>query len=160
MRRAIELFQRAAEVNPDDYHGPLLAAPVYRGLGEEDKALEAERRGVELAERHLEDYPDNGCACFLALTALYNLGEREKAFDWTQRAISIDPDDPSTRYNVACFCAQIGELDKALDHLENSIKSRSWAENGPELDPLRAHPRFKAYLERLRDQAARGADAG
>jgi hypothetical protein len=25
--------------------------------------------------------------------------------------MAIDPDDPTTRYNVACFYAQIGELD-------------------------------------------------
>lgn len=44
-RRALELLERAAEVNPDDYQSPLIAAPIYRSLGQEDKALEAERRG-------------------------------------------------------------------------------------------------------------------
>jgi adenylate cyclase len=148
-RRALELFERAAEVNPDDYQSPLIAAPVYRSLGQEDKALEAERRGVALAERHLEDYPDNARAYFLATSALWNLGRKKEAVAWNERAIAIDPWDPVTRYNSACFYAQVGEIDKAFDFLENTVTSRSWAENDPDLEPLRADPRFKALMERL-----------
>jgi adenylate cyclase len=148
-RRALELFERAAEVNPDDYQAPLLAAPIYRSLGMEDRALEAERRGVTLAERHLEDYPDNARAYFLAASALSSLGLTEQAIEWAERAISIDPDDPSARYNVACFYAQIGDIEKALDYLESSVTSRSWLESDPELEPIRSHPRYKAYVDSL-----------
>ncbi len=148
-RRALELFERAAEVNPDDYQSPLIAAPIYRSLGHEDKAVAAERRGVALAERHLEDYPDNARAYILAAGALWSLGRKDDAYAWNDRAIAIDPEDPSTLYNIACFYAQVGEIDKAFDCLENSITSRSWAENDPELEPLRADPRFKALMERL-----------
>jgi adenylate cyclase len=59
MQQALELFEKASEVDPDDYQSPLLAAPIYRKLGNEQKAVEADRRGVALAERHLENYPDN-----------------------------------------------------------------------------------------------------
>lgn len=148
-RRALELFERAAEVNPDDYQSPLIAAPLYRSLGHEDKAVAAERRGIALAERHQEDYPDNARAYFLATSALWNLGRKEDACAWNDRAIAIDPEDPSTRYNIACFYAQVGEIDKAFYYLENSITSRTWAENDPELEPLRADPRFKALMDRL-----------
>jgi adenylate cyclase len=148
-RHALELFERAAEVNPDDYQSPLIAAPIYRSLGNEDKAVEAERRGVVLAERHLEDYPDNARAYFLATSALWSLGRKEDAYAWNERAIAIDPEDPATRYNIACFYAQVGEIDKAFEYLENPITSRTWAENDPDLEPLRADPRFKAFMEQL-----------
>ncbi|HUG99100.1 MAG TPA: tetratricopeptide repeat protein [Gammaproteobacteria bacterium] len=148
-QRALELFERAAEVNPDDYQTPLLAAPIYRSLGMEGKALENERRGVMLAERHVEDYPDNARAYFLAVSSLASLGRMEQALEWTERAIAIDPDDPQTRYNVACFYAQVGETEKALDYLENSVMSRSWLESDPELEPLRSHPRYLAIVASL-----------
>jgi hypothetical protein len=48
---------------------------VYRKLGYEAKAVEAERRGVALAEGHVQSYPDNARAYVLAIAALYNLGE-------------------------------------------------------------------------------------
>ncbi|MGH8495868.1 MAG: tetratricopeptide repeat protein [Gammaproteobacteria bacterium] len=151
MRRALELFEKAAEVNPEDYQGPLIAAPIYRSLGDEENARKADRRGVALAERHLEDYPDNARAYFLASAALLSLGERDKAFEWSERALAIDPDDPSARYNVACFYAQAGDINRALDYLETSLASRSWVENDPELEPLRKHPRYRAFIASLDD---------
>ena len=138
-------------MDPDDYQSPLIAAPVYRKLGYEAKALEAERRGVALAESHLQSYPDNARAYFLATAALDNLGEREKAFDWADRAIAIDPDDATTRYNVACFYAQVGDADKAFAFLQGSVTSRTWLDNDPELDPIRDDPRFHALLRTLKE---------
>ena len=46
----------------------------------------------------------------------------------------------------------LDEPEKALDCLENSISSRSWIENDPELDSLRDHPRYKAVIESLKAQ--------
>jgi adenylate cyclase len=147
--KALELFEKAMEMDPDDYQSPLIAAPVYRKIGDEQKATDAERRGCALAARHLESYPDNARAYFLATAALYNIGERDKAFEWAGKAIAIDPSDGNTRYNVACFYAQLGEADRAFEFLRGSIASRSWAENDPELDPIREDPRFRAFLATL-----------
>ena len=38
---------------------------------------------------------------------------------------------------------------RALDLLENSVISRTWIENDPDLDALRDHPRFAAILASL-----------
>lgn len=152
MQDALAYFDKAAQINPDDYQGPLIAASLYRGMGEVNKALEAEQRGVRLAERHLEDYPDTARAYYLATAALYNLGKKEKAFEWTDRAIAIDPHDPATMYNVACFYAQAGEADRAFECLENSVRSLAWLENDPELDPIRDDPRFRALLAKLKSK--------
>ncbi len=78
-----------------------------------------------------------------------NLGENELALKWAERAYQIAPDDVATRYNLACFYANIGDNEKALDFLENSITSRSWIENDPDLEPLHGHPRFQAVLDSL-----------
>lgn len=151
LEKALELFEKASEVDPDDFQSPLIAAPVYRKLGYEAKALEAERRGVALAESHLQSYPDNARAYFLATAALDNLGECEKAVDWADRAVAIDPDDATTRYNVACFYAQVGDTDKAFAFLQGSVTSRTWLDNDPELDPIRDDPRFHALLRTLKE---------
>ena len=74
------------------------------------------------------------------------IGQPDRALDWARRAIAIDPSDPATLYNVACFYAQAGRTEDALDCLENGVTSRSWLQNDPELDPIREQPRFKALL--------------
>ena len=81
--------------------------------------------------------------------ALTKLGENKLAKKWAERAYQIAPDDVATRYNLACFYAKIGDSEKALDFLENSISSRSWIKNDPDLESLHSHPRFQAVLDAL-----------
>jgi adenylate cyclase len=145
--RALEFFKQASTVSPEDYNVPLIAAPIYRSFGDLDRARELERRGVELAERHLEVNPDSARPYYLGSTALMEMGQMDKALDWVRRAIAIDPTDQATLYNVACFYAQAGRTDEALDCLEKAALSPTWLQNDTELNPIREHPRFKALLQ-------------
>jgi adenylate cyclase len=78
----------------------------------------------------------------------------ERAMEWGDRALAIAP-DPSVLYNLSCMYARIGELEKALDAVEESARlgggavSRAWLQQDSDMDPLRDHPRFQAVLERL-----------
>jgi adenylate cyclase len=148
LRRALEFFEHASAVSPEDYNVPLIAAPLVRSLGDAARSLELDRRGIELAERHLEANPDSARPYYLGAAALMMLGQPDKALDWARRAIAIDPEDPATLYNVACFYAQAGRIDDALECLEKGVTSKTWLENDPELDPIREHARFKALLAR------------
>jgi adenylate cyclase len=147
---AIEYFSKAMELNPDDYESPLLIVASYQKTGDAAKLRHYAQLGIERARKHLEDYPDNPRAYYLAPTAFLILDQPEEAHKWAEAALAIAPDDPSTRYNIACFFAMSGETGKALDLLENSIFSRAWIENDPELDSLRDQPRYKALIETLR----------
>jgi len=149
MSQAVELLQKAAEANPSDYQGPLLAAPIYKAMGNQEAFEKWAREGIARAERWLADYPTNHRAYYLGAGALLDLGERERAFEWAERALAIDPSDPTIRYNMGCFYAKAGEVDKAFDCLRDSITSRSWAENDPDLEKLRQDPRYQAFLDTL-----------
>jgi len=54
---------------------------------------------------------------------------------------------------AACVFAQLNEVDRALDSLEQSITTgmaqKEWIETDPDLDHLRSHARFRALLDRL-----------
>ena len=150
--RALKYFVKAMELDPDDYESPLLMISNHNKTGDQEGAKRVARIGVERAKRHLEDYPDNPRPYYLGAGGLVTLGERERALEWAEHALALAPEAASTRYNLACIYAMLGEPEKALDCLENSISSRSWIENDPELDPLRDHPRYKAIIESLKAQ--------
>jgi adenylate cyclase len=105
-------------------------------------------------EAHLELHPNEHRPYELGASALVRLGEPAKAKEWVEKATIIDPRNPSVWYNAACTYAQIDEVDKAIDALENAAGSGwadiRWAENDPDLDSLRGNDRFKAILEGLR----------
>jgi adenylate cyclase len=147
--RALHYYGLATELNPDDFESPLIALAGYDGTRGSEAAVAFARIGVERAERHLEDYPDNPRAYYLGIGGLVLLGDMERARVWADRALALAPNDPSTRYNLACFYAITGEEERALDLLENSIQSRSWIEMDPELDSLRLNPRYRAIVDSL-----------
>jgi len=147
--RAVGSFEKATEHDPDDFESPLLAISMYEAAGDGDSARRTAEIGVERAERILKDYPDNQRAYYLGANGLITMGQPDRGREWVEHALRLSPDDASTRYNVACFFSQCGEIERALDCLENSVISRTWIENDPDLDPLRDHPRFAVILASL-----------
>lgn len=149
MRAAAGSYSAATDCDPDDYESPLLGVSVYEDLGDRENALKLARIGVERAEKILEDYPDNQRAYYLGSSGHAVLGHMDKALEWTEHSLALKPKDPATRYNAACFYAKNDEIEKALDCLENSVTSRTWIENDPDLNALRDDPRYKALVESL-----------
>ena len=147
--RAMEYFNIATELNPDNYESPLIAIGSYQQVGDQEGMRKYARIGIERARRHLEDYPDNPRPYYLGTSAFLILDDPDSAKKWAEAALAIAPEDSTTRYNLACYYALIGEPDRSLDLLENSIQSRSWIKNDPELESLHDLPRFKALLESL-----------
>ena len=148
-RDAADSFATASQCDVDDYESPILGAAVYEGIGEVETAQQLARVGVERAERILEDYPDNQRAYYLGAGGYATLGDLVRAKEWAEYALALDPEDAMTRYNAACFYARIGEIDKALDCLENSAVSGTWIKNDADLDALRGHARYRTILDSL-----------
>jgi tetratricopeptide (TPR) repeat protein len=90
--------------------------------------------------------------------ALIELGERDKALDWTRRAESMDPDDPSVLYNVACDYAMLDMRDEGVRTLTRAIDNGfghwKWIEHDSTLDNLRAEAGFAALLARKPGETA------
>lgn len=155
--KAAELFEKANDVRPNDYQTPLLLSQIYLDLRQESKAIESARRGVAAAERCLELKPGEARALYLGCGALVTLGEADKARKWAGRALVLHPEDGPTLYNIACYFANEGLLEKALDCLEKAklpdwgMASCDWLLRDSDLEPLRGHPRFEAILHEVSD---------
>ena len=155
LSEAASLFEQAGTVRPEDYQAPLLVAGVYRGLGAQEKAEDAYREGLRLAEIHLELNPGDARALYLGAGAHLQLGQRQRGLEWAQQALDIDPEEPAILYNVSCFYSNAGEIEKAIDCLENALKfgfaHKDWIEHDADLDRLRDHPRFKALFNKMKN---------
>src|SRR6185503_12674502 len=141
--RAAAMFERAAEVRPEDYQALLLAMQIYRAQGRLDEERSAAERGFARARRTLELNPGDVRALYLGASALVRLGRKREALEWGERALALEPDEPSVFYNVACVYAQSGEeyLERAMDLLERAVlpgmANRIWVEHDSDLDALR-----------------------
>jgi adenylate cyclase len=150
LKTALEMFEKAARCDPEDWETVLLSIQIYEKFGDQEGLMTACREGVKRVERFLQIYPNNQRAHYLGAFALRILDEEQKARKWVRKALQIAPHDSATRYNAGCFYAAVGDPDEAFANLKESITSRTWVENDPSLDSLRDDPRFPAYLKTLK----------
>jgi tetratricopeptide (TPR) repeat protein len=148
--KAIELYERACEVHPQDYQAPLLMAQIYSDLGREAEAAASRHRGVKLAEERLKSYPDDTRALYMGANGLVALGDIKKGLEWARQALELEPDEPMVVYNVACIQSLAGQIEEAIVLLDravrNGLTNRGWVEHDSNLDPLRSHPRYHALM--------------
>ncbi len=150
--QAAALFERAAEIKPDDYQSLILLIQIYRSLRRDREKESAARRGIERAERELNAHPENPRSAYLGAAALLAIGETDRSKEWLSRALAIDPDDILTQYNVACVYSLLGEIEPAFNLLERLLphanhETKAWIKHDSDFDALRSHPRYQKVLE-------------
>ncbi|MEM7224122.1 MAG: BTAD domain-containing putative transcriptional regulator [Pseudomonadota bacterium] len=156
--QAAALFERSSSLRPNDFRSLGLYSEECQALGRHDDFMAAARRCLARIEAEIETHPDNAGALAFGSAVLVDLGQREKAEDWAERALMIGPDDSLVHYNVARTYSLLGALDRALGHLEQSYccsplfqrRLAMWMRYDEDLDELRAQPRFRSLVERLR----------
>jgi non-specific serine/threonine protein kinase len=151
LEKAVQWFEQASQVLPEDYQAPMLMASALHGLGRANPARAAYERGLLAAEKHLALHPGDSRALYFGANALSQLNQRERSVEWLERAIAVEPEEPQVLYNVACVYALLDEAEKAIDCLQGSMThgwaQREWMEHDPDLASLRQHPRFRALLQ-------------
>jgi len=157
--KAAELFLKASEASPADYQALSLRALCFRALNRKTEARQAYQQCLRKIENHLQLNPDDVRAVYMKSGSLSGLGENAQALEWSDRALSMDPEEPSVLYNVACNYALLNETDKALDCIEKAFDKGfghiEWMEHDPDFASIKNHPRFKALMRGL--AAARAA---
>jgi adenylate cyclase len=152
--QAVLHYERAFEIQPDDYRPVTLALQEYQALNDKTGEQSSLRRSWQAIERHLAIDPDDSYANDHAAGVLMLLGRREEAMRILNRALTLRPDDYRTLYTAACTASLGGMYEQALDFLDRAVGTGrgqlEWILNDNDLAPLRDSPRFAAIVARLR----------
>ena len=151
--QASPYFEKAASLMDSDWHNPSMLITCYNSTGDKAALRRAAKTALERAERAIAQDPTNGPALAVGASALCMFGDEERARDWIKRALLLDPDNLSMRYNLACSLArELLDPKAAIDTLElffekvNSPMHIRHLEVDPDLDDIRHDPRFKEML--------------
>lgn len=83
-----------------------------------------------------------------AFTAAYRAGDWQAAATVGLRIVSLEPDRPVHRYNLACVYARAGRADEAVSWLGQAAAGGFWRSGhlarDPDLDSVRGHAGFAA----------------
>jgi serine/threonine protein kinase/tetratricopeptide (TPR) repeat protein len=158
LERAAALFERASEVDRNDYQSPIILASVYLGLGRRTDALAAATRGVQIARAQLQLNPGDLRALYMSAQALAVVGEDQHASELARRARELDGDRTGlVLINVAEALAMLGKRDEAIACLALGVARGFRRETAIRFDPflatLRDDSRFLGLLDRMRRES-------
>jgi adenylate cyclase len=153
IREAIPFFEKAASVMDSDYNNAGMLMSCFQAIGDNERLHRAAKLCLERTERAIAKEPANGPALAMGANALSLFGDKDRAREWMRRALLLDPDNLSMRYNVACSLAlDLADADGAMDVLQpyfDRVQSRTHirhAEADPDFNTIREHPRYKEML--------------
>ena len=143
--KAAQYFEREISLNPQLPTAHALGAMTAMQLGQPDVALAAVHKALAIHPGHPVD---------LFLPApLAASGARDEALAVLARCEEARATKNIWLVALAMAYAQLGAIDLALTRLEEGYESRDfwmvWLKVQPELDPLRAEPRFQRLLRKV-----------
>jgi len=149
---ATRYYEKAASLMESDFSSVAMLIGCYRSLGNQEGLRHAAQRTLARAEKIAAQEPDNGMAMGYVVMSLIALGQGDRARELAKRAMLLDPDNLTMRYNFACGFVELNDTETALNLLgavleKDTLETVNWAKVDPDLDALRDHPRFKAMIE-------------
>ncbi len=162
-RDAIQYYEKAAALMETDFSSVAMLTTCYKAIGDVEATRRAAQRTFARAEKITTQEPDNGMALGYVVNSLCFLGEAERAKEFAKRAMLLDPDNLSMRYNFACGFSALREFEVVLDLLgpvfeRVAAELVNWAKVDPDLDAVRDMPRFVAMIAQADARLAAAGD--
>jgi adenylate cyclase len=152
IEEAAAYWEKALTLEENDFGSAGMLITVYIALHKDEAAQRAAKIALERCEKVLARDSSNGAAMGHSAWALAALGQRERAKEWMERALLVDPDNVTMRYNFVCALANLlNDKDAALEMLRPLFEQMgvgyvNHAKVDPDFDCIRDDPRFKEML--------------
>jgi adenylate cyclase len=150
---AIPYFEKAAALLDSDWHNPSMLVTCYNAIGDSANRERVGKLSVERAEKAIAKDPANASALASGASGLAVLNEHGRAKDWIERALLLEPDNISMRYNLACALTvdlkdHEGAIELMKPYFERVVSATQLKhlQVDPDLDPIRDDPRFRDML--------------
>jgi len=149
---AVGHYEKALALVADDAHVASMLTSWYTALGDPVAARRVATLALDQAKQALAKDQNNWTALLSGVNSLCVLGQPDQAKQWMQRALLMEPDKIEIRYNFACdLVVHLHDPDAAIEMRRPVFASMSrgflgHARVDPDMEPLRADPRFQEMV--------------
>ena len=149
---AIRFYEEAVKLMDADINSAAMLISCYTAVGDAAGTHRAAQLTLKRADATLVRDQNNSVATGYSADALAALGETDRAKARMERALLIDPDNFTTRYNFACMMSvRLRDKDAALDMLGPLFETiadsfLAYAKADPDFDLLHDDPRYQAMV--------------
>ncbi|MEO8547430.1 MAG: TIR domain-containing protein [Sphingomicrobium sp.] len=160
MRDAIPYFEKAASLMESDYHSTGMLQTCYGALDDAEGVKRAAQMTLDRTQKVLAQDASNGSALGFGAVSLAALGDGERAKEWVKRALLMDPDNLTMRWNLVCGLTRYLADNDAAFELLASFTDRlpapmvKYLRLDTDLDPMRDDPRFEELVVRAEERVA------
>jgi adenylate cyclase len=165
MREAIPYFEKAAALMDSDFHSTGMLETCYGAIDDSEGLHRASQMTLERTQRALAHDPSNGSALGYGAVALAALGDGNRAQEFIKRALRMDPDNLTMRWNLTCALSRhLRDKDGAIELLATFIDRTppamvKYLRLDTDLDPLRDDPRFESLVVAAEERLRSGSSA-
>jgi len=149
---SLRYFEKAVALEETDFGSAGMLITCYAALGDAAGVKRAAEITLARAEKILAHDANNGSALGHGSVALATLGQRDRAKDWMDRALLIDPENITMRYNFVCALANYLKDKEAALQMVGPVFEKmgtgliDHAKVDPDLACIRDDPRFKTMI--------------
>ena len=118
-QEAIQEFEQALTIYPDDFEVHNSLGVAYSAIGNHAQAIDHCRKAVHLSP----DYPD---AHSNLASVLSTAGRTAEAIPEFNRALELDPSNAVAHASLGGILADRGRLDEAIQHLKQAVEAKPY----------------------------------
>jgi tetratricopeptide (TPR) repeat protein len=113
-RKAIKLFDKAIELDPEDFESYRNKGLAYSNLGREKKGMEWFAKAIALNPLDYDAMRQTG-------VSLSKLGKDREAIEWYRKALSVNQNDYDSMRQLAISLAMLGKYETAVELLNLAL---------------------------------------
>ena len=146
---AVPYWEKALSLVETDCHSGHMLSCCYMALNDLANLDRIGRITIARVEKEVAQDPTNGSVMAMGVSALCALGDANRARDWVDRAMLMDPENNSMRYNLACALSiHLHDFETALELLEPyfaqiTMTQLRHIDVDPDFKELRDVPRYQ-----------------
>ena len=146
---AVPYWEKALSLVETDCHSGHMLVCCYKALNDRANLDRIARITIARVEKEVAQDPTNGSVMAMGVCALCAIGDANRARDWIDRAMLMDPENNSMRYNLACALSiHLHDFETALELLEPYFAQMTMTQLrhidvDPDFKELREVPRYQ-----------------